>query len=357
MITKRQLFFVITQSQIGIGILSLPYLIHEKASSDGWISVLLAGVLVQLFILFIWLLWARFPNNSIFEITKYITGNFIGTIINIIYIVYSLLVSIMIVSQFNNILNKWILDTTPYWVLSILILSVGFYLSKENIKIIARFDSFVSVIVILVILTVILSYKYADIRYILPIGKAGFTNIIIGVNQSITAMVGFEILLIIFPLVEGEKKDVLKISLLSTMIVSILYGFITFSSYLVFSPKEIVLIPEPILYMLKAISLNLLERLDIIFISIWMIPITTSLVSYLYMASRGIGDVFYKGEHKYSFKYILIIIFFASFFLQDEDIIKTFSKFVSMFTYVTIVAIPIFLLFLALIFKKRQGDF
>ena len=45
-ITKFQLFFILIQSQIGVGLLSLPNAVQKTAKGDGWISTLLAGLAV-----------------------------------------------------------------------------------------------------------------------------------------------------------------------------------------------------------------------------------------------------------------------------------------------------------------------
>lgn len=54
--TKTQLLFFIIQTQIGVGILSLPYSVFQRAKQDGWMSILLAGLVVQLLILLFWML-------------------------------------------------------------------------------------------------------------------------------------------------------------------------------------------------------------------------------------------------------------------------------------------------------------
>lgn len=42
-LSRRQYFFIIVQTEIGVGILSLPYDLHSKAKQDGWISLLIGG--------------------------------------------------------------------------------------------------------------------------------------------------------------------------------------------------------------------------------------------------------------------------------------------------------------------------
>jgi hypothetical protein len=66
-ITPLQSGLLIVQSQVGVGILSLPFSVHAAAKQDAWISTLLAGFIVNGFIWLLILLARRFPNQSLFQ--------------------------------------------------------------------------------------------------------------------------------------------------------------------------------------------------------------------------------------------------------------------------------------------------
>ncbi len=48
-ITLNQMFFVIIQAQVGISLLSIPFKAHKYAKGNAWISVIIAGLIVQIF--------------------------------------------------------------------------------------------------------------------------------------------------------------------------------------------------------------------------------------------------------------------------------------------------------------------
>ena len=64
-----------------------------------------------------------------------------------------------------------------------------------------------------------------------------------------------------------------------------------------FSPAEITIVPEPVLYMLRVIDIHVIQRLDLIFLSIWMVVTSTSILSYAYLGSMGISKLF-RIKHK-----------------------------------------------------------
>ena len=55
-INQSELFFLLVQTMVGIGILSLPFHTYKSAAHDGWMSVIILGFALHLVVLLIWLL-------------------------------------------------------------------------------------------------------------------------------------------------------------------------------------------------------------------------------------------------------------------------------------------------------------
>ncbi|MEH6940137.1 GerAB/ArcD/ProY family transporter, partial [Bacillus sp. JJ664] len=92
MISNKHLFFLILFTQFGISITSLPNTIYKKAGHDGWISVLLGGVIIQILLFVYYGLYKQFPNTSFTDYTKILTSSFVGTCINVCYYIYFIFV-------------------------------------------------------------------------------------------------------------------------------------------------------------------------------------------------------------------------------------------------------------------------
>jgi amino acid permease len=73
--SRFQLFGFILQTQIGIGLLAFPYELHKASGVDGWISLLLAGGIIQLLLLAYIALCGRFPNRNLFEFAPLLSAN------------------------------------------------------------------------------------------------------------------------------------------------------------------------------------------------------------------------------------------------------------------------------------------
>ncbi|PYZ94196.1 hypothetical protein CR194_01265 [Salipaludibacillus keqinensis] len=353
-ISTTQVFFVIVQTQIGISILTLPRDVYGAVEWEGWISIAIAGAVIQLVLLIYVPLVFRFKHHTFFTLTKITLGTPISVFINLGYFFYFISVSILILILYYRTIAAWLLPVTPKWMIMLLIISAAVYLVREDIHIIGRFYALVSGLLVIVIAVQFTGYTSANPLYLLPIGHVGIKDYIEGAQSSLQAMLGFEVLLFIYPFIQGAKKKVIQSVSLAIWFTVSLYIFTTVSVFLFFSPDEIELVPHPVLYMLKAYSSPFIDRLDLIFISIWIVSVTTSLIMYLYLVSLFTQVILPIKKRKTGVLFGGTLIFAISMFFESNESIDAFGEFVSKISYSFIFYIPAVLLIVALIRKKPE---
>lgn len=352
-ITKFQLFFFLIQTQIGIGLLSLPNVVQKTAKGDGWISTIFAGVAVQLIITFYWLLLKRFPNYTYPEIAQRILGRFFGKIINFVIYMNFILLNGLVTILFIKLINLWLLPLTPSWILSLIILIASIYLAISDLRMIARFFIIASSLILLVLFLSFLSlFIPKEVQFIFPIGSSGMKNILMGSNNSLLAILGFEGLLFVFPFIIHNKKGVLKTITLSNIFITIFYTYFIFITLITFSPDQLAQMREPILNLFRGISYKMIDRLDLLFLSIWIVPMTTSVIAYLFFASKSMNL-----EKKSYPKAVIIngiIVFFITLIPHDDKTVTLFNKYLTYLSYTVVFIIPTLLLILSYVFKKHE---
>ncbi|WP_221563609.1 endospore germination permease [Alkalihalobacillus sp. TS-13] len=359
-ITKYQLIFMILLTQIGVGVLSLPFSVQQVAGSDGWISVIIAGVVVQFLIFLIWLLGRRFPDKTIFGISEQVAGKVLGKVIIFTYVLYGILVVTLILILYENIIKLWVLQSTPRWIVLILMITTCWFLVKDRIRVIARFYMFVTIFIpLLFLLTLVAFPGVMEYRYLLPVGAAGMMNILKGAHAVLISMLGFEMLLLLFPYAQANDREILKSVSIASGVTSLLYLYLVLVSFVVFSPIELKLIPQPVLYMLKAITFQVVERIDLLFIAIWIVVVGTSLMSYALFAAIGLQQLFKQKKHSKMLYIIFPVAFVGALIPQTDLQIASFSKVVEYSSYVFIIVIPMVLLLLSIfqnqMRKRRTG--
>ncbi|WP_124727403.1 GerAB/ArcD/ProY family transporter [Staphylospora marina] len=290
-ITPTQFTFFVIQAMVGVGILSLPYNVHQLSRGGAWISTIIAGVIAQITLFIQWSLNKRYPKNTLYGILRLLAGKWIGTGLAVLYLLYFFMTSALILILFTDIVGRWVLTETPRWVILALMAGSGLYLGKENTRIIARFMVPISYLIFVLVTLVLLSYFDVDIRYMLPLTEAGWKNILIGSHEAFLAMVGYEVILILYPFIGGGSRDVLRAGSIGMWLVVAFYTFVTFSSVIYFSPQEILMVQEPVLYMMKSYTFRILERIDLLFLTLWLVNVLTSYITYVHLTAIGIQEL------------------------------------------------------------------
>lgn len=355
-LTQGQLLFLIIQAQIGITLLSLPYNAFSTAKEDAWISTLLAGITAQFFTFIIWVLCRKFPSDTIFTISPKLLGKVMGKILSFIYIIYFIAVATFQLVIYSRVLQKWVMINTPIWITSLSMVITGIYISKQLLHVTARLYMFVSIFLIILVFLVTYSFKDANLQYIFPIADNGLLPIFKGVQNVANSAVGFEMLLVIYPFIQGKANGKLKMMIIANLIVTLFYTYVVFATLVYFSPQEMKILPETVLYLTKTLSFHIIERTDLIFLTIWIIFVTTSFCNYLYGAASGLATLFRHKSHAIFTPFVAVIAFLGSLIPQNKAAITLFSKLLSNFAIISVFIIPLFLLFVSFIRQKKTRE-
>ncbi|TDL34818.1 hypothetical protein E2R51_03600 [Jeotgalibacillus sp. S-D1] len=355
-ITGMQLFFIIVQTQIGVGILSMPTDIGKIAKQDAWISMMLAGITVQIIVLLYMFLLSKFPEDTYYGMVNKCFGSIFGKLIMFAYIIYFLSVLVVSMTGFYQIIASWIFFETPKWVILLLFAVPAVYMARENVVLLARFKMLISFL--LPLLFVILSWVYfhPQFLYLLPVGGTGTQAILEGIKPAIFALMGFEAYLFFGYYVKMNRKKELRKAAFATAFVTSFYVFTIITTQVFFYIEELIIVPYPVLYIMKALEFTLLERIDLIFLTIWMIIALSSFISFLFLAANTLEQFFSKGKHTLMV-YISIVISYIAALLPTS--ISSMDKLTSILLSTSLVftaAIPLITLLLSFIRKLPGKD-
>lgn len=133
------------------------------------------------------------------------------------------------------------------------------------------------------------------------------------------------------------------------------YAYLTFVSIAYLGPYAMKFIPEPILYIMKYRSFPILERADLLFFSIWVVCVGTSLMAYLYLTASGMSDLLNKSYNSIIVYSVALFIFVLVCFIPtDDQVIHRINTFIVYLSYLFICGLPITLLILAVLRGKKE---
>ncbi len=353
-ITTFQLGFLLIHAQIGVGILSMPHDIFKMAEEDSWITILLTGMFIQIFILLYGALQNRFPNKNLFEIARTLLGKKIGNIVTVLFSMAYISFAINVLARYVYLLNAWMMPHTPKWALLGVMCFTVFIIAKKNLQIIARFSIIASVVFTGFVISALFSMKDANFSFLLPVGANGVMPIIKGVQATTYSYFGYEFFLLFSPFIQPANKGIVRAATIANIFVTGFYFILVVVTIMYFTKKELLMIPEPVLFLIKSISFKIIERPDLFFTSMWIVLVATTLMITLYAVILGFRTVMTKAKINYIAIAVIALIFLGTLPINDMFKIKAFTTFNDQYLRIVIWALPIILLLISFIFNKKE---
>lgn len=263
------LIIMITINQI---ILNIPTNIISNIGSSAWITCILIGIIAIIFCIVICKLLKSFPSKDIVDVSEYLGGKILKTVIGISYIFLFLLLSGLFLRYLSNSVKQIYFEKSPLVFLLLLFLIPSSFAAKSGISTVSRINLLITPIVLISMLVILFStIKDFVPQRIFPLFGFGVSEtFLIGLN-NIFSFSSFAYLYFLIPILK-KPEDFKKIAISSIIISSI---------HLILSVMCLLMIFPFIPFSDEMLSIYLLSRLiefgkffqrvDAIFILIWIL--------------------------------------------------------------------------------------
>lgn len=289
-ITSGQLMTFIVSSQIGIGILILPSTLAKDVGHDGWLVVLLSGVLFSGLTVLMILFLKRFGGKSLIEINRSLYGKYLSYPLSILYIIYVFFGAVVTLRAFSDMQRITILKSTPLFALTLLSIMPAVYMTWYGLKVISRFGTVIYFILFSAIILYFLSIGDYRIDFILPVGDAGIPAIIKATFGTTMSFLGPELTLFIYSDIKDKNKT-LKYALFGNLVTTLFYTSTVLILTLFFGKEMLPRLVFPLLSFSGSHKAFVFERFDLLFVSLWMPSMGTTMLSYLFCSYYGLCNL------------------------------------------------------------------
>ncbi|MDP4147444.1 MAG: GerAB/ArcD/ProY family transporter [Bacillota bacterium] len=321
-ISSKQMLTFMLSAQIGVGILSLPSDLAKEMGHDGWIAVVLSGVLTSIIIVILVKFLRRYNNKSILQINEYLYGKTIGLIINFFFAVYLLATSAVVLRRFADVVRLIVLRLTPPLVLSLFMLIPTVYLVWYGLKPICRFAN--TLYVILFITSVILALVYKNIRtsFLMPVGQVDMGLILKGMYIASYSYLGIEVITIIYPKVM-DKNKIMSSAVAGNMITCIFYTVVVAMTTALFGENLLRSLELPIYSLVQTYRDPIVERIDLFFIALWFPVMGNAMRTYFFCSYVSMCQIFgIKKKGGFYAAFIVVLIIFSRIPKDYLDVIR-----------------------------------
>lgn len=255
-------------------ILNLPRSIISSTGSSAWLNVIFIVFISFLFVFLVIKLLKIFPKMDILDISEYLGGKKLKTIIGLFFIIITALTIATVLCGYSETLKTIYFNQSPILFILLFLISSACIANKFGIESIAKVTTFITPIVLIGILVVLLTpIKNFVIQRFFPILGYGLKPTFITGISNIFALSGLSYILLI-PSILKRSEDYKKITLISLsisgfyLILSVCCTLLMFP--FVLSPNE-----NLSLYLLTKVSNygELIHGVNTIFILLWIVSV------------------------------------------------------------------------------------
>ena len=298
------------------------------------------------------LLAGRFPNRNLFEFAPLLLGRWLGNTLTAFYVLHFTLTACVILLLEMRFVDLWLLPFNSPWPVILANFAVLAFFVRQKIAVIARYYTLILFLIVVLVILMLIGSDHGDYRFLLPVGQSGWLPVTGGMKSALMSFLGFEFFLVVCGDANARGRSLMTPLFWSNLAISVFYLMIVVICDLYFSPEMMRQTPQPVPFYLSGISLPFLERLDLIFLSVWLVKVTATLTAYLYGAAKG-ASTLPIGAHRTAVLYLAPLVCATAFFWRSEKNVQLLVKAVD-YTSFAVLAFPVLLLALAALLGRKE---
>ncbi|KEO82524.1 GerAB/ArcD/ProY family transporter [Tumebacillus flagellatus] len=370
LITRYQAMAFNASTIIGVGVLTLPRATTEQAHQFGWISVLIALLISLLGLMVIYDLNHRYPGQTIVEILQSLFGStrlkWVGRLLSapfvLLYLFYWCWSTGIVLRTFGEVVVTAVLVNTPLEVIVATMLLLCIMLAYYNVEVVVRVNEvLLGLIVVPVLFIALSSFQSAHLDFILPLFSM---HRIGGVLQAslpaMTSLLGFEAMLMYNSHLSKEPR-MMRWQLYGLLIAGLIYLLIVIAGIMSFGYEELSRQAWPTLELVKSTQVPglVLERLEAVFLAVWVAAVFTSAGNWFFCANWSFRQFCrFKKRKWWSPPGLAVITYLIAMYPRNIEDLFHYLAYTSYFGLGTAFVMPFLFWVIALIRggKRKKGE-
>ncbi|NEW05154.1 endospore germination permease [Paenibacillus sp. SYP-B3998] len=266
---------------IGVGVLILPRSLAQTThSSDGWISMTVAGLLAIGIAWYLAKIAIHFSKQGFFAYAAAAVTKPVAYVVTTALAIYFLTFCAFEARAIANIAKQYLFERTPVEAIALTFLMVVVYAVSGSrvglIRLNILFLPFIFGITLTVLIFSTSIFSFEDLK---PFFITNWRDLAIGVKDSTFSFLGFEIILFYISLM-SKPKDAPKAAIIGVAIPVFLYIAIYIICVGVFSQFALKEITFPAVELAKEMQIpgEFFERFESIFFTIWIMTVFTTTI-------------------------------------------------------------------------------
>ncbi len=285
-------FFLIHCSVVGVGILKFQKEILEPAGYDQWMSVLLAGASVHVCV---WMMYyalnASGADADAVRLNRVLLGRWIGSAASAALVLYFLLGGLVVFRIFLEVIQVWLFPRMNLYPLAFALLLLLHYTVSGGIRTVTGMSVWGTAIpYALTVPLFFFALKYLHPANLLPVGMHSIADIAQSARLMTFPYLGFESMLMLYPFFRRPAESQ-RWTQAAVGVASAFYLLVTLITLMYYSEGQLRHIIWPTLNMIMMIEVPIMQRLEYLVISAWLLRALVSVSIGVWAACRGAGQL------------------------------------------------------------------
>ncbi|UOE92397.1 GerAB/ArcD/ProY family transporter [Alkalihalobacillus sp. LMS39] len=354
LVSDFMVFFLIHSMQIGVGILGFQRMVVKSSGYDGWISVLIAGACIHIFI---WMMYKvlSMDKGDVISIHKDLFGKWIGNLLSLLLLFYFLLLALTVLRSYIEVVQVWVFPELPTVVMSLFIVIVMYFIVSGGFRAVTGFCVISFFLTLPLFILLLFPLEFANWINLLPVWKHTILELVVGAKETVISFLGFELLLLYYPFIKKAKHSQ-RWAQLGAFVTTVVYTGIMFVSLSFFSEEQLNRTIWATLTMFKVVELPFIERVEYIGISMWLVLVAPNIALAIWGATRA-GKQIFGVNQRILLMLMLAFVFILSLLFEDRNSILQLQQFLAYCGLVVLLGyLPFLFLSHLLISKVRKNN-
>lgn len=333
-----------------------------KAKQDAWISLLISLFFGCLLYYLYTKIFEMYPDIPFTNYVQQILGEYAGKLVALIYIIYFIYMSALILRKFEDLLVITLFNASSLILIGILMLLLIMYGLFKGFETIARTNEVLFVLITIIILIVIafeFISKVYNINNLRPVLENGWIPVIkaaipLGVTLPFGEIVAF---IILMPYLNKQKKAI-KIGMPALILSGVVLTIFTIKNISILGVSTLERTLFPLLTAIGYINIaNFIQRLDTFIVILMVCAGFVKITIFFYCAVSEASELFNVKKSEQLIYPISIIILLSSLWIAPNIIEHDRERleFVPYILHIPLqIIIPISLLIIAIIQRKLK---
>ncbi|WP_028549621.1 GerAB/ArcD/ProY family transporter [Paenibacillus sp. UNC451MF] len=353
-ITSLQFVLILFGTQVSFGLLSLPQELAEHAGTDSWISLLLGWLCSIVASLMMVRIMQSYPDGTLFDLLQSFIGKWASIAAVLFFSFWTFSYGYIGIVRIVLYTKVWLLPQTPSYIIMLILLVPAYYIARNGLRVLGRYVELVFFMSLWIPFAYLLPLKETHYLNLLPVMKEGWEPIFSALRNTFLSFSGTEIVFILYPFLQKKQHASVGIVISNTMTL-LVFLLITLICLMYYGPDEIKEYNEPVINVLKTIEFKFVERIEVLFISFYLLFFSLSWISTMYMTVFSTSWLLGLKDHRGHLRVLCILLgISALIFIPGFNQSDQLEKYMSFYAMAIDYALPLGLLVYLAVHRRFQ---